>query len=149
VVLDIGKTLILGGLTEQQDANSLDGVPGLRDIPVARLLFSNKDDRKYKKTITILITPKLSKENKLSSGSNNVSFENDKNNPDLLILNERIKTSKNMNFKNNVNFSNYKKSIINNFVSSDNFNLSNNRITDDIKKRIIELSRELSKKINL
>ena len=149
VVLDIGKTLILGGLTEQQDANSLDGVPGLRDIPVARLLFSNKDDRKYKKTITILITPKLSKENKLSSGSNNVSFENDKNNPDLLILNERIKTSKNMNFKNNVNFSNYKKSIINNFVISDNFNLSNNRITDDIKKRIIELSRELSKKINL
>ena len=78
-----------------------------------------------------------------------ISFENDKNNPDLLILNERIKTSKNMNFKNNVNFSNYKKSIINNFVSSDNFNLSNNRITDDIKKRIIELSRELSKKINL
>ena len=109
----------------------------------------NKDDRKYKKTITILITPKLSKENKLSSGPNNVSFENDKNNPDLLILNERIKTSKNMNFKNNVNFSNYKKSIINNFVSSDNFNLSNNRITDDIKKRIIELSRELSKKVNL
>ena len=28
--------------------------------------------------VTILITPKLSKENKLSSGSNNVSFENDK-----------------------------------------------------------------------
>ena len=149
VVLEIGKTLILGGLTEQQDANSLDGVPVLRDTPIARLLFSKKDVRKYKKTITILITPKLSNESEVKSIENKFSLQSNKNNPDLLILNERLIVSEKFNFKKNINFSKYKKLIINNFVSSDNFSLSNKSKTDQIQKRIIELARELSRKVHL
>ena len=149
VVLEIGKTLILGGLTEQQDANSLDGVPVLRDIPIARLLFSEKDIRKYKKTITILITPKLSQESEDVSEKKKILFKSDKKNPDLLILNENLSTANKLNIKNNVNFSKYKRTIINNFVSSDNFNLSNESKTDQIKKTIIEMARELSSRVNL
>tara|TARA_B110000003_G_C16516885_1_gene483389 strand:- start:492 stop:1010 length:519 start_codon:yes stop_codon:yes gene_type:complete len=149
VVLEIGKTLILGGLTEQQDANSLDGVPVLRDLPIARLLFSEKDVRKYKKTITILITPKLSQESEDVSNKKKILFKSDKKNPDLLILNENLNTAYKLDIKNNVNFSKYKRTIINNFVSSDNFNLSNESKTDQIKKTIIEMARELSSKVNL
>ena len=149
VVLEIGKTLILGGLTEQQDANSLDGVPVLRDIPIARLLFSEKDIRKYKKTITILITPKLSQESEDVSEKKKILFKSDKKNPDLLILNENLSTANKLNIKNNVNFSKYKRTIINSFVSSDNFNLSNESKTDQIKKTIIEMARELSSRVNL
>jgi Flp pilus assembly secretin CpaC len=149
VVLEIGKTLILGGLTEQQDANSLDGVPVLRDIPIVSLLFSEKDVRKYKKTITILITPKLSQESEDVSDKKKILFKSDKKNPDLLILNENLNADNKLNIKNNVNFSKYKRTIINNFVSSDNFNLSNVSKTDQIKKTIIEMARELSSKVNL
>ena len=149
VVLEIGKTLILGGLTEQQDANSLDGVPVLRDIPVARLLFSEKDDRKYKKTITILITPKLSQESEVKSDEKKILFNNKKNNPDLLILNERVNTSDKFKKIKNVNFSQHKKTIINNFVSSDNFSLSDNSKKDLIKNSILKISRELSRKVHL
>ena len=35
-----------------------DGVPFLRDLPGVRLLFSEKSDRKFKKSVTILLTPR-------------------------------------------------------------------------------------------
>ena len=78
-----------------------------------------------------------------------ILFKSDKKNPDLLILNENLSAANILNIKNNVNFSKYKRTIINNFVSSDNFNLSNESKTDQIKKTIIEMARELSSKVNL
>ena len=64
VVLNIGETLILGGLTEQQDTETLDGVPGLSKVPLVKLFFSEDIQRNYKKTITILLTPRLAPVNK-------------------------------------------------------------------------------------
>ena len=55
VVLNIGETLILGGLTEQQDTETLDGVPGLSRF-ISKIIFSEDIQRNYKKTITILLT---------------------------------------------------------------------------------------------
>ena len=59
VVLNIGDTLVLGGLSEQEDTDSLDGVPMLRDIPILKLLFSQEEERRYKKSITIMLTPRI------------------------------------------------------------------------------------------
>ena len=101
------------------------------------------------KYYTILITPKLSQESEDVSNKKKILFKSDKKNPDLLILNENLNTAYKLNIKNNVNFSKYKRTIINNFVSSDNFNLSNESKTDQIKKTIIEMARELSSKVNL
>ncbi len=58
VVLNVGETLLLGGLIEQEDANGVDGVPGLREVPGLRMLFSETIERRYKKSITILLTPR-------------------------------------------------------------------------------------------
>ena len=64
--MNIGETLILGGLTEQQDTETLDGVPGLSEVPLIKLFFSEDIKRNYKKTITILLTPRLAPVNKRS-----------------------------------------------------------------------------------
>ena len=135
VVINIGETLILGGLTEQQDANSLDGVPVLRDIPVASLLFSEKEERKYKKTVTILLTPRLSQKTTKSQMKSKVGF--DKDYSDLLILNEIVNNSINIKFQKVINYSNYKKSVINNLVGSDDINLNENTKYNDVTKKII------------
>ena len=124
-------------------------MPVLRDTPIARLIFSKKDIRKYKKTITILITPKLSKESEVIANDNKILFKSNKNNPDLLILNERMVSFKETRINNKIKFSKYKKSIINNFISSDSFNVSDKSEKDQIEKRIIEISRELSRKVHL
>lgn len=58
VVLNVGETLLLGGLIEQEDTNGVDGVPGLREVPGLRMLFSETIERRYKKSITILLTPR-------------------------------------------------------------------------------------------
>jgi Flp pilus assembly secretin CpaC len=58
VVLNMGETLVLGGLTEQEDTDILDGVPGLKNMPGLSVLFSEKIERRFKKSITILLTPR-------------------------------------------------------------------------------------------
>lgn len=85
VVMNIGETLVLGGLTEQQDSDSLDGVPGLRRVPVIKNLFSSEEERRYKKTVTVLLTPRLAVSSEEAKPAE-AAFPDAPDSPDKLML---------------------------------------------------------------
>lgn len=58
VVMRMGDTLILGGLSEKETTSNRDGVPGLQDVPIAQYLFSKQAKTDYQKSVLILITPR-------------------------------------------------------------------------------------------
>jgi len=58
VVMRMGDTLILGGLSEKETTNTRDGVPGLQDIPFWQYFFSKQARTDYQKSVLILITPR-------------------------------------------------------------------------------------------
>ena len=60
VVMALGDTLVLSGLTEKSKSNTRDGVPGLQDVPVIQYLFSNKKTNDIQRSVLILITPRAS-----------------------------------------------------------------------------------------
>jgi tetratricopeptide (TPR) repeat protein len=74
VVMRMGDTLVLGGLSEKESTSSRDGVPGLQDLPGFQYLFSQKSDTDYQKSVLILITPRpaaytwLSDESRAAAG---------------------------------------------------------------------------------
>jgi len=58
VTMKFDETLILGGLSERETSKSADGVPGLMDIPLVNLLFSQRIKREFERSVLILITPR-------------------------------------------------------------------------------------------
>ena len=58
VVMRMGDTLILGGLSEKETTNNRDGVPMLQDVPGLQYLFSKQSKNDYQKSVLILITPR-------------------------------------------------------------------------------------------
>ncbi len=58
VVMNIGDTLVLSGLSEKESSNSRTGVPGLQDVPVVQYLFSTKRNSDFQRSVLILITPR-------------------------------------------------------------------------------------------
>ena len=58
VVMQLGDTLVLSGLSEKSSSNTRDGVPVLQDIPFLQYLFSNKKTNDYQRSVLILITPR-------------------------------------------------------------------------------------------
>ncbi|NQV86751.1 MAG: type II and III secretion system protein [Woeseiaceae bacterium] len=58
VTMKFDETLILGGLSERETSKSADGVPGLMDIPLLNLLFSQRVERQFERSVLILITPR-------------------------------------------------------------------------------------------
>jgi hypothetical protein len=74
----MGETLVLGGLSEQEDTDIVDGVPGLRDTAGVSLFFSEKIERRFKKSISILLTPRAPgtppPTGKIGSGANPASL---------------------------------------------------------------------------
>lgn len=58
VVMQLGDTLVLSGLSEKSSANTRDGVPLLQDVPVVQYLFSNKKTNDIQRSVLILITPR-------------------------------------------------------------------------------------------
>ena len=58
VVMNLGDTLVLSGLSEKSSSNTRDGVPVLQDVPVLQYLFSNKKTNEYQRSVLILITPR-------------------------------------------------------------------------------------------
>lgn len=59
VVMNLGDTLVLSGLSEKSTAHTRDGVPVLQDIPLAQYFFSNKKTNDIQRSVLILITPRL------------------------------------------------------------------------------------------
>jgi pilus assembly protein CpaC len=58
VVMNLGDTLVLSGLSEKSTSGTRDGVPGLQDVPVLQYLFSNKKTNDLQRSVLILITPR-------------------------------------------------------------------------------------------
>lgn len=58
VVMNLGETLLLSGLSEKTKTSTRDGVPGLQDVPGVQYLFSNKKTNDLQRSALILITPR-------------------------------------------------------------------------------------------
>lgn len=58
VVMNMGETLLLSGLSEKTTSSTRDGVPGLQDVPFVQYLFSNKKTNDLQRSALILITPR-------------------------------------------------------------------------------------------
>lgn len=58
VVMSLGDTLVLSGLSEKSSASTRDGVPILQDVPLVQYLFSNKRTNDIQRSVLILITPR-------------------------------------------------------------------------------------------
>jgi type II secretory pathway component GspD/PulD (secretin) len=69
VVMRMGDTLILGGLSEKESTNTRDGVPGMQDIPFLQYLFSAQQKTEFQKSVLILITPRPANYTWLSDAS--------------------------------------------------------------------------------
>ncbi|MNR84296.1 Type II secretion system protein D precursor [compost metagenome] len=58
VVMNLGDTLVLSGLSEKSSSSTRDGVPGLQDVPGLQYLFSNKKTNDLQRSALILVTPR-------------------------------------------------------------------------------------------
>lgn len=58
VVMRMGDTLVLGGLSEKESTGTRDGVPLLQEVPGLQYLFSQQSKTDYQKSVLILITPR-------------------------------------------------------------------------------------------
>jgi pilus assembly protein CpaC len=58
VVMNLGDTLVLSGLSEKSSSSTRDGVPGLQDVPGIQYLFSRKQTNQLQRSVLILVTPR-------------------------------------------------------------------------------------------
>ena len=58
VVMNLGDTLVLSGLSERSSSSTRDGVPGLQEVPGLQYLFSNKKTNDIQRSVLILVTPR-------------------------------------------------------------------------------------------
>lgn len=58
VVMNLGDTLVLSGLSEKSTARTRDGVPVLQDVPGLQYLFSNQKTNDVQRSVLMLITPR-------------------------------------------------------------------------------------------
>jgi tetratricopeptide (TPR) repeat protein len=58
VIMNLGETLILSGLSEKETERIRDGTPGLQDIPAVQYLFSRKTTSDFQRSVLILVTPR-------------------------------------------------------------------------------------------
>lgn len=58
VVMNLGETLVLSGLSEKSSSSTRDGVPGLQDVPGLQYLFSSKKTNDLQRSVIILVTPR-------------------------------------------------------------------------------------------
>lgn len=76
VVMRMGDTLILGGLSEKETTSNRDGVPLAQDVPLLQYFFSQQTKTDYQKSVLMLITPRpasytwLSEKSKAAYASN-------------------------------------------------------------------------------
>jgi len=59
VVMNLGETLVLSGLSEKSSSNTRDGVPGLQAVPGLQYFFSHKRTNEMQRSVLILVTPRV------------------------------------------------------------------------------------------
>jgi len=57
VVVENGQTIIIGGLVSTRTLDNIEGVPGLKDVPVLGWLFKRKSTSEDKVSLFIFLTP--------------------------------------------------------------------------------------------
>jgi type II secretory pathway component GspD/PulD (secretin) len=72
VVMGMGETLVLSGLSEKASINTRDGVPLLQDLPLVQYAFSNKRTNDIQRSALILITPRAPAYTTLAQVSNSL-----------------------------------------------------------------------------
>ncbi len=75
VTMKFDETLILGGLSERETSKSVDGVPLLMDIPGLNMLFSQRTEREFERSVLILLTPRRPQFARQSEESRNAIIE--------------------------------------------------------------------------
>ena len=63
VLVDDGETVVLGGIYNQTDRNSLDKTPFFGDLPAVGWLFKKNRVERRRQELLIFVTPKILKEN--------------------------------------------------------------------------------------
>jgi len=58
VVMRLGETLVLSGLSEKSTSSTRDGVPVLQNVPGLQYLFSKKQTNNVQRSVLILVTPR-------------------------------------------------------------------------------------------
>jgi type IV pilus assembly protein PilQ len=59
LIVQDGETIVISGLTKQREANSVSGVPGLKDIPFLGWLFKADGKSESMEEVLIFITPRI------------------------------------------------------------------------------------------
>ena len=59
VAVQSGQTVLLGGMIQDQDGDSRNGVPGLSKIPVLGSLFGSTSKTRQRTELIVLITPRV------------------------------------------------------------------------------------------
>ena len=67
VAVQSGKTLVLGGLMQDQDGGGNTGLPYLSRLPVLGALFGAQSQTKVRNELVILITPRVIKDSEEAS----------------------------------------------------------------------------------
>ena len=67
VLVRDGETVVIGGIMKDTSANSEDGVPYLKDVPVLGWLFKKSSWQKDFEELVVFITPRI-----IASGSENL-----------------------------------------------------------------------------
>ena len=57
VAVQSGETIVLGGLIQDNDGRSNEGIPGLRNLPIAGVLFGTTTKNSTRTELLVLITP--------------------------------------------------------------------------------------------
>lgn len=59
LIVDSGRTAILGGLVVERSSYTDDGIPVLKDLPIVSYLFKNRSDDVTRENLLIFITPRI------------------------------------------------------------------------------------------
>ena len=59
VELPAGGSLVIAGLLREESRQSIDGTPGLKDVPGIGAAFRNRDDLTSQQELVIIVTPYL------------------------------------------------------------------------------------------
>jgi len=64
-----GETNVLGGIITESEATSLNGLPGLKNIPILRYFFSQEQKSRDQTEIIIMLTPHIIRMPNISAGN--------------------------------------------------------------------------------
>lgn len=71
VIVQSGQTAVIGGIYQNDELQTENGVPVMKDVPVVGWLFKNKTNRNSKRELLLFLTPRILTKNKpLANGGN-------------------------------------------------------------------------------